>query len=104
MVCRPWGQWRQGLAILVGVGTREEARASSWLPPASLRESWSSSPAACEDGQTFKAYLPGGASGGILPASLADLPLDFGTLDKYGSFVGSHAIVVFSDVTIFPQW
>ena len=50
-----------------------------------------------EDGQTLKAYLPGGASGGILPASLADLPLDFGTLDKYGSFVGSHAIVVFSD-------
>ena len=49
------------------------------------------------DGQTFKAYLPGGASGGILPASLADLPLDFGTLDKYGSFVGSHAIVIFSD-------
>jgi len=50
-----------------------------------------------EDGQTFKAYLPGGASGGILPESLANLPLDFGTLDKYGSFVGSHAIVIFSD-------
>jgi formate dehydrogenase beta subunit len=50
-----------------------------------------------EDGQTLKAYLPGGASGGVLPASLADLPLDFGTLDKYGSFVGSHAIVVFSE-------
>jgi formate dehydrogenase len=50
-----------------------------------------------EDGQTFKAYLPGGASGGVLPASLADLPLDFGTLDKYGSFVGSHAIVIFSE-------
>jgi NADH:ubiquinone oxidoreductase subunit F (NADH-binding)/NADH:ubiquinone oxidoreductase subunit E len=50
-----------------------------------------------EEGHPFKAYLPGGASGGILPASLADLPLDFGTLDKYGSFVGSHAIVIFSD-------
>ena len=50
-----------------------------------------------EDGETFKAYLPGGASGGVLPASLADLPLDFGSLDKYGSFVGSHAIVVFSE-------
>ena len=50
-----------------------------------------------EDEQTFKAYLPGGASGGVLPASLADLPLDFGTLDKYGSFVGSHAIVIFSN-------
>jgi formate dehydrogenase len=50
-----------------------------------------------EDGELFKAYLPGGASGGILPASLADLPLDFGSLAKYGSFVGSHAIVVFSE-------
>ena len=50
-----------------------------------------------EDGQQFKAYLPGGASGGILPASLANVPLDFGSLDKYGAFVGSHAIVVFSD-------
>ncbi len=50
-----------------------------------------------EDGRQFKAYLPGGASGGILPASLADVPLDFGTLDKYGAFVGSHAIVIFSE-------
>jgi formate dehydrogenase beta subunit len=50
-----------------------------------------------EDGHQFKAYLPGGASGGILPASLADVPLDFGTLDKYGAFVGSHAIVIFSE-------
>jgi NADH:ubiquinone oxidoreductase subunit F (NADH-binding)/NADH:ubiquinone oxidoreductase subunit E len=50
-----------------------------------------------EDGHAFKAYLPGGASGGILPASLADEPLDFGTLDKHGCFIGSHAIVVFSD-------
>jgi NADH:ubiquinone oxidoreductase subunit F (NADH-binding)/NADH:ubiquinone oxidoreductase subunit E len=50
-----------------------------------------------EDGHTFKAYLPGGASGGVLPAKLGDEPLDFGTLDKYGSFVGSHAIVVFSN-------
>lgn len=50
-----------------------------------------------EDGHAFKGYLPGGASGGILPASLADEPLDFGTLDKHGCFIGSHAIVVFSD-------
>ncbi len=50
-----------------------------------------------EDGQTFKGYLPGGASGGILPASMADLPLDFGTLEKYGCFVGSHAVVILSD-------
>ncbi len=49
-----------------------------------------------EDGHTFKAYLPGGASGGILPESLADEPLDFGALDKYGCFIGSSAVVVFS--------
>jgi formate dehydrogenase beta subunit len=50
-----------------------------------------------EDGHTFKGYLPGGASGGILPASMADIPLDFGTLEKYGCFVGSHAVVILSD-------
>src|SRR4029079_2833131 len=50
-----------------------------------------------QDGHVFKGYLPGGASGGILPASMADLPLDFGTLEPYGSFVGSHAVVVLSD-------
>ncbi|MGD1977345.1 MAG: NAD(P)H-dependent oxidoreductase subunit E [Gammaproteobacteria bacterium] len=45
-------------------------------------------------GHEFRAYLPGGASGGILPASMADLPLDFGSLEPYGSFVGSHAVIV----------
>ncbi len=49
------------------------------------------------DGHTFKAYLPGGASGGILPASLADIPLDFGRLEQHGCLVGSHAVVVLSD-------
>jgi NADH:ubiquinone oxidoreductase subunit F (NADH-binding)/NADH:ubiquinone oxidoreductase subunit E len=49
------------------------------------------------DGHVFKGYLPGGGSGGILPASMADLPLDFGTLEKYGCFVGSHAVVILSD-------
>ena len=48
------------------------------------------------DGHTFRAYLPGGASGGILPASMDDIPLDFGTLEKYGCFIGSAAIVVLS--------
>jgi formate dehydrogenase len=48
-------------------------------------------------GHDFKGYLPGGASGGILPASMADLPLDFGTLDEHGCFVGSHAVVILSD-------
>ena len=49
------------------------------------------------EGHALKGYLPGGASGGILPASLADLPLDFGTLREHGCFVGSHAVVVLSD-------
>ena len=49
-----------------------------------------------EDGHKFYGYLPGGASGGILPASMADIPLDFGTLEEYGCFIGSGAIVVFS--------
>ena len=50
------------------------------------------------DGHAFKAYYPGGASGGVLPASMDDIPLDFGgKLAELGSFVGSHAIVVLSD-------
>jgi formate dehydrogenase len=49
------------------------------------------------DGHTFAAYLPGGASGGILPASMSDIPLDFGTLEKYGCFIGSAAVIVLSD-------
>src|ERR1051326_414581 len=49
------------------------------------------------DGHVFYGYLPGGASGGILPASLANVPLDFDTLTPYGCFIGSAAIVVLSD-------
>jgi formate dehydrogenase len=49
------------------------------------------------DGHKFAAYLPGGASGGILPAAMSDIPLDFGTLEKHGCFIGSAAVVVFSD-------
>jgi formate dehydrogenase beta subunit len=48
-------------------------------------------------GHDFYAYLPGGASGGILPASLGDEPLDFDVLAKYGCFIGSAAIVVLSN-------
>ncbi|MBR0795234.1 NAD(P)H-dependent oxidoreductase subunit E [Bradyrhizobium jicamae] len=48
------------------------------------------------DGHVFRAYLPGGASGGILPADMDDIPLDFGTLEKYGCFIGSAAIVILS--------
>ncbi|HXT69715.1 MAG TPA: NAD(P)H-dependent oxidoreductase subunit E [Vicinamibacterales bacterium] len=49
------------------------------------------------DGHTFYGYLPGGASGGILPASMSDIPLDFDTLNQYGCFIGSAAIVILSD-------
>ena len=50
-----------------------------------------------QDCHRFRAYLPGGASGGILPAAIDDIPLDFGTLEKYGCFIGSAAIVILSD-------
>ena len=50
-----------------------------------------------QDGHAFYAYLPGGASGGILPASMGDIPLDFDTLQPYGCFIGSAAVVVLSD-------
>ena len=49
------------------------------------------------DGHALKGYLPGGASGGILPASMSDLPLEFGKLEHLGSFVGSHAVVILGD-------
>jgi len=50
-----------------------------------------------EDGHSFKAYLPGGASGGVLPASMDDIPLDFDTLQPHGCFIGSAAVIVLSD-------
>ena len=49
------------------------------------------------DGHEFYGYFPGGASGGILPASLGDVPLDFDTLQEYGCFIGSAAIIILSD-------
>jgi formate dehydrogenase beta subunit len=49
------------------------------------------------DGHTLYGYLPGGASGGILPASLNQIPLDFDTLQAYGSFIGSAAVIVLSN-------
>jgi NADH:ubiquinone oxidoreductase subunit F (NADH-binding)/NADH:ubiquinone oxidoreductase subunit E len=49
------------------------------------------------DGHTFYGYLPGGASGGILPASMNAIPLDFDTLQPYGCFIGSAAVVVLSE-------
>lgn len=48
-------------------------------------------------GHEFYGYFPGGASGGILPASMGDIPLDFDTLNPYGCFIGSAAVMIFSD-------
>ena len=48
------------------------------------------------EGHALYAYLPGGASGGILPASMGDIPLDFDTLNQYGCFIGSAAVIVLS--------
>lgn len=50
-----------------------------------------------QEGHRLAAYLPGGASGGILPAAMADVPLGFGTLEPLGCFAGSGAVVVLSD-------
>ena len=49
------------------------------------------------EGHSFYAYLPGGASGGILPAAMGDLPLDFDTLNAHGCFIGSAAVIVLSE-------
>ena len=49
------------------------------------------------EGHHFKAYQPGGASSGLLPSTINDVPLDFDTLNKYNTFIGSAAVVVLSD-------
>src|SRR5258708_15971161 len=49
-----------------------------------------------KQGHAFYGYRPGGASGGILPASMGDIPLDFDTLQPYGCFIGSAAVIVLS--------
>jgi formate dehydrogenase len=49
-----------------------------------------------QDGHELYAYLPGGASGGILPASMGDIALDFDTLQPHGCFIGSAAVIVLS--------
>jgi formate dehydrogenase len=50
-----------------------------------------------QTGHRFYAYLPGGASGGILPAAMGDIPLDFDTLQPHGCFIGSAAVIILSD-------
>ncbi|WP_439606358.1 NADH-ubiquinone oxidoreductase-F iron-sulfur binding region domain-containing protein [Hydrogenophaga sp.] len=67
-----------------------------FLAPAgiTLRELIDEHAGGMAEGHTLYGYLPGGASGGILPASLADVPLDFDTLAEHGAFIGSMAVVV----------
>jgi NADH:ubiquinone oxidoreductase subunit F (NADH-binding) len=68
------------------------------LAPAgiSLRELVDEFCGGMQEGHELYAYLPGGASGGILPASMADIPLDFDTLQPHGCFIGSAAVIVLS--------
>jgi formate dehydrogenase beta subunit len=75
------------------------ARPGVYLAPngVSLRELVTDYAGGMADGHELYAFLPGGASGGILPASLADEPLDFDVLAQYGCFIGSAAIVVLSN-------
>lgn len=75
------------------------AKPGVYLAPAgiTLRELLDEYCGGMEEGHRLKGYLPGGASGGILPATMDNLPLDFGTLEEHGCFIGSAAIMVLSD-------
>ena len=90
-------QWTQRPALVLGFGPRARSRACTSRPPASpLRELIDEYCGGMLDGHEFYGYLPGGASGGILPASKGDIPLDFDTLQPHGCFIGSAAVVVLS--------
>ena len=88
----------QGTALVLGVGPREEAgrapRAGRHHRAGADRGILRRHAAPATQ---FYAYLPGGASGGILPASMGDIPLDFDTLQPYGCFIGSAAVIMLSD-------
>ncbi len=81
------------------------ARPGVYLAPAGItaRELIEEYGGGMAPGHAFAAYLPGGASGGMLPASLADLPLEFGALEAQGCFTGSGAVVVLSDHDDLPD-
>ncbi len=97
LVHRPGPQRPQGAAHLLGLGPGREPGVK--LAPAGItaRELIDEYCGGMAEGHAFKGYLPGGASGGILPAAMADIPLDFGTLEAEGCFIGSAAVVVLSD-------
>ncbi|WP_442489007.1 NADH-ubiquinone oxidoreductase-F iron-sulfur binding region domain-containing protein [Halomonas litopenaei] len=103
--------WREGVAMYAGQGRRERSglrsfslsgrvrRPGVYLAPAgiSLRELVDEYGGGMAPGHRLAGYLPGGASGGILPAAKADIALDFDTLQAEGCFIGSAAVIVLSD-------
>ncbi len=94
------GQGRHGRTGLRSFSVSGRVRAPGVkLAPAgiTLRELIDEYCGGMAEGHALRAYLPGGASGGILPATMADLPLDFGTLEEHGCFIGSAAVIVLSD-------
>ena len=98
MVRRPGPQRPPGPAHLYSVSGRVKEPGVKLAPAGvTVRELIDEFCGGMADGHAFNAYLPGGASGGILPASMDDIPLDFGTLEKYGCFIGSAAIIILSD-------
>ena len=79
----PWPQRPPRAAQLFRLGPGQESPASSSRRPGvTIRELIEEFCGGMAEGHTFRAYLPGGASGGILPASMDDIPLDFGTLGE----------------------
>jgi formate dehydrogenase beta subunit len=94
------GQGRHGHTGLRGVSVSGRVRSPGVkLAPAGItaRELIDEYCGGMAPGHRFAAYLPGGASGGILPAAMADIPLDFGTLEQHGGLIGSAAVIVLSD-------
>ena len=79
------------------VSGRVKAPGVHLLPAGSTMEDIIDACGGMLDGHTFKAYQPGGPSAGLLPASMADIPMDFDVLQEHGTFIGSAAIVVLSD-------
>jgi formate dehydrogenase len=87
---------RKGPALVLGVGARAQARRAPRAGRHHVRELIDEYCGGMLDGHAFYGYLPGGASGGILPASMGDIPLDFDTLQPHGCFIGSAAVIVLS--------
>ena len=98
MVRRARRQWPQGAAQLLGLGAcappRREAGAGRHHDPGELIDEYCGG---MQHGHRFYATCRAVRSGGILPAAMGDIPLDFDTLQPHGCFIGSAAVVVLSD-------